>query len=250
MGRWSEPLAAACCALLFLLWRFGYPVTSWAALSPLVALLLVGAGIWLRRVRLTTAMREGIFLPQARYKNWFTGRVTGLIIATIEGTAIVVAISHFALRAIWPELLLAAAIGVSTLAAIALLRRVLVSELRPEFAVAASAWIAAGVALPFCILHFWMQQNILPSPAYLEVSDFLDAMNGSLAELPSRRDGIIEVLSAMQLLEATVRWMLASVRDLWGTAVLLFSYNAMICIAIARFFADISVSFNVIRAQP
>lgn len=249
MWRWSEPLAAALCVFLFALWRFGYPVTSWAALSLVAALFLVGWGVWIRRVRLTTALREGIFLPDSRLKGWFTGRITGLVLAAIESTAIIVAMSHFALRALFPELLLAAGIGAATLCTISMLRWIMAKELRPEFAVMASGWVAVLVAVPFCIFHFWMQKHILPPPGYLEATDFLDAMNASLAELPSRRDYIIEVLSAIQLLEAAVRWTLASMHDPWGLTALLFSYNAMICIAIARFFADVAVTTNITRAQ-
>ena len=148
MGRWSEPCAGLICAALFLLWRIGYPHTSAAALVPLTALLLVGAGIYLRRVRLVQAMREGIFLPDSHYKRWFSGRVSGLLLALFEGGAIVLGICHFALRANGPELLLAVAIGICTLAVLAGLRRIMARELRPEFAVAASAWVAVAVALP------------------------------------------------------------------------------------------------------
>lgn len=248
MGRWSELCAGLICAALFLLWRFGYPHTSAAALVPVIALLLVGAGIYLRRVRLTLAMREGIFLPGSRYKRWFSGRMSGLILAVVEGTAIVLGMCHFALHARLPEVLLAAAIGICTLAVIAWLRRVMARELRPEFAVAASAWVAAAVALPFCLLHFWMQQqpHILPPPDWLKAGSFIEVMNASLAKLPSRRGGIIEALSAMQLLEAAIHWMLRAMSDVWGVSALLFIYNSAICLAVGRFFADSAATFNLV----
>lgn len=247
MGRYSELMAGLVCMALFLLWRYGYPLTSAAALVPLAALLLVGTGIWLRRVGLTLAMRDGIFLPESRLKTWFTGRISGVILATVEGTAIVLGMCHFALHARHEELWLAAAIGICTLSAVALLRRVMARHLRPEFAVAASAWVAAAIALPFCALYFWMQQqHILPPPAWLEAGGFMDVMRASLAELPARRDGIIEALSAMQLLEAAVHWMLRAMGELWGVSALLFIYNSAICLAVGRFFADTAATFNLV----
>lgn len=246
MGRHPELFAGLICTALFLLWKFGYPLTSGAALVPVIALLLVGAGIYLRRVRLTLAMREGIFLPDSRWKRWFSGRTSGLILAVIEGGAITLGMCHFALHAGWQELLLAAGIGVGTLAAIAVLRRAMAGHLRAEFAVAASAWVAAAAALPFCILHFWMQKNILPPPAYLESGGFMDVLKAALAELPPRRDGIIEGLGAMQLLEASIHWVLRAMQQMPGMSILLFIYNSAVCLAVGRFFADVATTFNLV----
>lgn len=194
-------------------------------------------------------MRDGIFLPSSHYKKWFTGRVTGLILAAVEGTAIVTAISHFALHAHLPELLLAAAIGVCTLTAIFILRRCLAMHLHPDFAVAISAWIAVSVGLFFCVVHFCMQKYLLSSPTYIQIGDFLGTMNSALTELPSRRDGIIEMLSVMQLTQAAIHWLLVSLSDVRGATALLFLYNALICIAIARFFSDVAVTFNINKAR-
>lgn len=230
---------------MFALWRFGYPLTQAAIFAPFTALLLVGAGIYSRRIRLTKVLRDGIFQPESRYKGWFRGPITGLAIAAMQGSAIVLAISHFALRAQLPELLLATGIGIFTLAAIAGLRHIMARELKPEFAVTASAWMAAAIALPFCIMHFWMQKNILTPPAYLDETGFVNVLQASLRDLPQRRDYMIEALSAMQLLEAAINWMLHSLNDLWGTSALLFLYNAGICLAVGRFFADIAATFNI-----
>lgn len=216
-------------------------------IAPLTAFLLVGAGIYLRRIRLVLALRDGIFLPQSRYKSWFSGRVSGAILAVIEAGAISLGVFHFSLGAHRAELILAAALGCCTLVAVAVLRRIAARELRPEFAVSASAWIAAGIAPPFCILHFWMQQKILPPPAYLDAGNFSQVLNAALQELPPRRDGMIEALSALQLLEAAIQWMLKSLNGIWGSAALLFVYNALIFIAIGRFFADIATTFNIVR---
>ena len=248
-GFWPEILAGACCALLFALWRVGYPATPAAMIAPLAAFLLVGAGIWQRRIRLVLALRESVFLPQSRYKHWFTGRISGAILAVVEAGAITLGVFHFALGAHGAELLLAAALGLCTLAAVAALRRIAARELRPEFAVSASAWVAAGVALPFCLVHFWMQQNILPPPAYLDAGSFAQVLNAALQELPARRDGMIEALSALQLLEAAIRWMLKSLNGIWGGAALLFVYNALIFMAIGRFFGDIATTFNLVRLR-
>lgn len=245
-GVWPELTAGVCCVLLFASWRAGYPLTSAAALAPLTAFLLVGTGIWLRRVRMVLALRDSIFLPQSPYKRWFSGRITGAILAVIESGAITLAVFHFALGARPAELFLAAALGLCTLVAVALLRRLAARELRPEFALSASAWVAAGVALPFCILHFWLQTSVLPPPAYLDAGNFAQVLNAALQELPGRRDGFIEALSALQLLEAAIRWMLRSLSGIWGGAALLFAYNALIFIAIGRFFADIATTFNIV----
>ncbi|HMM09235.1 MAG TPA: hypothetical protein PKA35_08970 [Paracoccus solventivorans] len=252
MGRWPELYAGLVCAVLFVAWRYCYPhsnplLQAAAWVVPVIALLLVGAGILLRRVRLTQAVREGIFLPESRWKHRFSGHLTGAILAATEGTAITLGMCHFALHASDPELLLAAAIGICTLAAIARMRRIMAAELRPEFAIAASAWISAGISLFFCLPHFWMQQNILPPPAYLEAGSFMAVMNASLAELPARRDGIIEALSAMQLLEAAIHWMLKGMNGIWGVSVLLFIYNSAICLAVGRFFADVATTFHMVR---
>lgn len=250
MGRLSEPLAALFCATLFLLWRFGYPLTPAAGVVPFVALILVGTGIYLRRTRLTLALREGIFLPGSRYKRWFQGRLTGVVLAATEGTAIVTGMCHFTLHADWPQLILAGAIGICTLSVIAFLRALMTKELRPEFAVAASAWMAAAVALPFCFLHFRLQQEgIISQPEYVHAGSFMETLRSSLAELPDRRDGIIEILSTMQLLEAAIQWMLKTTNGIWGVSALLFLYNSAICLAIARFFADAATTFNLVRVD-
>lgn len=246
-GFAPEIWAAICCAFLFGLWRIGYPVTSAAATLPLIAFVLIAVGIWLRRVRLTLALREGIFLPQSRRKSWFSGRITGAFLAVFESAAIVLGVFHFALGAHIAEMLLAAALGICTLAGVAALRRLMARDLRPEFAVSASAWVAAGIALPFCILHYWMQQNILPPPAYLQAGGFSEVLKAALQDLPARRDGLIEALSALQILEAAIHWMLTSLQGLWGTSALLFAYNACIFLALGRFFGDIASTFNLVK---
>lgn len=245
-GIWPELIAGVCCVLLFASWRAGYPVTSAAVLAPLTAFLVIGAGIWLRRVRMVLALRDSIFLPHSPYKRWFSGRISGALLAAVESGAITLAVFHFALGARPAELLLAAALGACTLVAVAAMRRVAARELRPEFALSGSAWVAAAAALPFCILHFWMQTRLLPAPAYLDAGNFAQVLNAALQELPARRDGFIEALSALQLLEAAIRWMLKSLSGIWGGPALMFAYNALIFIAIGRFFADIATAFNIV----
>lgn len=120
--------------MLFGAWRYLNPVHSAVALPPLIALLPVGAGIYLRRVSLTLAIREGIFLPESRF--------TSPVLAAVESCAIVLGMCHFALHATLPELWLAAAIGIITLVAIAILRRIMAVPCARRFQ--AAKWISGS----------------------------------------------------------------------------------------------------------
>lgn len=244
MARRPELAAGITCLVILLTWRLGYPLTSFASGALVVALLLIAVTLFRRRVRLTMAMRDAIFRPEARARRWFTGRLTGLFIAIFEAGAIVLAIAHFALHAGRAELVLAGAIGTATLGTLAATRLRAGAQLQPDFALMVSAWVSVGIALPASLALFWMhRQGLLPMPGYLDVVGFRAMLDASLDDLPARRDGIIEALGMMRLVEATTLYALHALRDIWGTPILYFLYNAGICVAIARFFADTGCTF-------
>lgn len=242
MNRRQPELAAGfVCLLILALWRLGYPLTSAASGALAAAFLLVMAALYRRRIAVTLALREAVFLPHAPARRWFTGRVTGGVTALFEAGAITLTMAHFILHASPPELALAAVIGAATLAMLALLRRMASAQLRPDFALIAGAWIAIGVAIPASLVHFCMHlRGLLPEPAFLENAGFRAMLGAALADLPVRRDGIIEALGLMRIIEATTLYALHALHDIWGAPLLFLLYSAGICIAIARFFADIA----------
>ena len=246
MGRWSEPGAGLFALSVLALWRWGYPATSCAAMPVLLASVVIVAGIWHRRILVTHALRDAVFLPDSRIRHWFTGRFAGLIIACVESLAICLGMSYFILRATGPELWLAFGTGFATLAAMALLRRLLAHSLRPAFALISASWIAAAVALPFCLLHIWLQMQSPTAPPYIEAGGFLDVVSASLADLPARRDGIIEALSILRLLDAVAFWSMEQLGDIRGIEIIFVTYNAALYLAVARFATDIACAFNAI----
>lgn len=249
MGRWSEPGAGLFALSVLALWRWGYPVTSWAALPLVPAFLVIAAGIRQRRILVTRALRDAMFRPASRIRHWFTGRFTGLVIAIVESFAICLGMSYFTLRATAAELWLALGTGLATLAAMALLRARLAPSLRPGFALIGASRVAAAAALPFCLAHIWLQIHSPLAPAYLQAGGFLDVLTAALDDLPSHRDGIIEALAILRLLDALSFWSMEQLGNIRGIEIIFFTYNAALYLAVARFAADIACAFNAIAPR-
>lgn len=233
-------------ALPLYLWQTLYPQSDWAALALLPLAVMIFAGSLKVALARRQAELAAILLPGSGLNHWLKGRIAACLSASILTVITVPLLASKTLTAEWPELLVLAALCISTFLTFDLLHNRLLRHAQHQFLPALATNLSALISgTLFFPVYTWVSWSLTPVPGHFRSTGFSDAMLQGLTTLPERSGWITELLSLIVTLENAKLWLFV---NLGNTPVLLLVYviyAATLCFVVARGVVAISALYRL-----